>query len=172
MPIQLRFTLSFEDYLAAMRLHARKNWWLCLNYFAARFVLPILGILLVVLGWLVSGNGLPPAAAVFFVGLGVFFLFYPLYYRSRLKRCYRRTSAGTEQSVELGEQQIRMKAENTSSELTWKAVRSYSEDQNLFMLYLAPAKFIGLPKRVFTPKQIAELRSLLARVGVPTGVEA
>jgi hypothetical protein len=40
------------------------------------------------------------------------------------------------------------------------------------MLYLAPAKFTGLPKRVFTPKQIAELRSLLARVGVPTGVEA
>jgi hypothetical protein len=31
------------------------------------------------------------------------------------------------------------------------------------MLYLAPAKFIALPKRAFTPEQIAELQSLLAR---------
>lgn len=163
MPINLQFTLTFEDYLNSQRLHAKNNFWRCPDYMLARFVLPILGIPLVVLGWLLSGNGLSPAIAVFFVGLGLFFLFYPLYYRSRLKRCYRRTRTGTEQSVELGQELIRMKSENTSSELTWKGVQSYLEDQNLFMLYLAPAKFIALPKRVFTPEQIIELELLLTR---------
>jgi hypothetical protein len=163
MPVILNFTLTFEDYQNALRLHARKNWWLCLNYFAARFVLPALGVLLILLALLISGHSVPSPLAIFNFGLGVFFVLYPWYYRARLKRCYRRTRTGSEQSVELGEELIRMVAENTSSELTWKAVQFVREDQNVFMLYLAPAKFIALPKRAFTPEQISELEELLTR---------
>jgi YcxB-like protein len=163
MSVQLNFTLEFSDYVDAQRLHARRNWWLCLNYYTARFVLPVLGVCLIVIGSLNVSHGVPSALSVFNLGLGVFLVFYPWYYRARLKRCYRRTRTGDgEISVELGESMIHVKTENSNSELTWKAVQSFLEDQKLFMLYLAPAKFIALPKRVFSPEQIVELQSFLA----------
>jgi hypothetical protein len=164
MPIQLRFTLTFEDYLASMRLHAMKNWWLRLNYFTARFMVPVLGACFILLGLLSFGHGALSAFLIYDFGFGALFVLYPWYYRARLKRCYRRTRTGSgDTSVEIGEEMIRVQAENTSSEFTWKAVQLFREDQKVFMLYLAPAKFIALPKRAFTPEQIAELQSLLAR---------
>ncbi len=163
MSVQLKFTLEFEDYLDAQRLHAMRNWWLCVNYYAARFFLPVIGVLLIVIGLLNASHGAPSTLSVFNLGLGVFFIFYPLYYSARLKRSYRRTRTGSgETSVELGDTIIRVKTQNSNSELTWQAVHFFREDQKLFMLYLAPAKFIALPKRVFSPEQIIELQSLLA----------
>jgi hypothetical protein len=58
---------------------------------------------------------------------------------------------------------IHVKMENVSSDFNWKAVQFFREDPKLIMLYLAPAKFVALPKRACTPEQIAELQSLLAR---------
>ena len=163
MPVNLNFTLTFEDYPLAQRLHARKNWWLCLNYFAARYFLPVLGDCLIFLGLVTLGHRVSSVLSVVNLGLGVFLVLYPWYYRARLKRCYRRTRTGNgETAVEIGEEMIRVKAENSSSELNWKAVQFVREDQKLFMLYLAQAKFIALPKRVFTPEQLVEFQLLLA----------
>jgi YcxB-like protein len=168
MPVNLQFTLTFEDYLNAQRLHARKNWWLCLNYFAARYVLPVLGVLLILLGFLIFGHAVPSMLSTINFGLGVFFVLYPWYYRARLKRCYLRTRTGKgETSVELGDETIRVMAENVSSDINWKAVQSCREDKNVFLLYLAPAKFIVLPKREFSPDKIVEARSLLTQRAQP-----
>lgn len=163
MPIQLRYTLSFEDYLSAQRLHARRNWWLAMNLFLARFVVPVLGICLILIAALdfrVHVTGTLSAACL---GLGIFLTLYPWYYAARLKRCYRRTRTGSEeQLVEIGEESIHMQAEAGTSDLVWKAVGFFREDKNVFLLYLAPAKFILLPKRVLAPEQIVQLRSLAA----------
>jgi hypothetical protein len=164
MPIELRFDLTFEDYLNAQRLHAKKNWWLRLNYFAARFVVPVLGILLILLSLLIFSQGRPTHLAIFNFGLGIFLASYPWYFRAKIRRCYRRTRIGSADTwVEIGEDTIHVKGDNASSEASWKAVKSHLEDRKIFLLYLAPAKFIILPKRIFTPEQIAELQSLLAR---------
>jgi hypothetical protein len=165
MPIELNFALSFEDYCNAMRLHAKHNWWRCLNYYCARFVLPVLGIVLLTFGLLISGPGVPWVLVGAQSGLGVFLLFYPLYYRLRLKRCYSRTRIGNgEQSVIITEEGIHVNAENASSDINWKAVQSYLYDNDVFMLYLAPAKFIALPKRILSPEQMSELKSLLSQL--------
>jgi hypothetical protein len=47
--------------------------------------------------------------------------------------------------------------------MDWKAVKTFLENKKIFMLYLAPAKFIVIPKRVCTEAQIGELRMLLLR---------
>jgi hypothetical protein len=163
MLIHLKFNLSLSDYLDAQALHARNNWWRRLNYFAARFVLPVIGVILILQALLMFRTRMPGMFVVIALGLGVFLVFYPWYYRGRLKRCYRRTRTDNgEISVELGESLIHVRTQTSNSELSWKAVQFFLEDQKLFMLYLAPAKFIALPKRVFSHEQIGELQSLLA----------
>ncbi|MGA2570481.1 MAG: YcxB family protein [Terracidiphilus sp.] len=135
-----------------------------MDYFVGRFVLPVIGVLLLLLGLLIRGKGVPWAFPAFNIGLGVFLVFYPLYYRLRLRRCYLRTRTGNgEISVEIGEDGILIDAENARSELNWNAVRFCRKDKNVIMLYLAPAKFITLPKRALNPKQVIELRELLTR---------
>ena len=163
MPIDLNFTLTFEDYLHAQQLHARHNRWVGLNYFAARFILPVLGVCLIAIALFALIRGVLSAISFFNLGLGVFFVLYPWYYRLCLKRRFLRTRTGSEMQIEINEETIQVKTENSSSEVKWKAVKSYLEDGKLFLLYLAPAKFIALPKRVFSPEQIAALQALLAQ---------
>jgi hypothetical protein len=47
--------------------------------------------------------------------------------------------------------------------MEWKGIHYFREDKNVFLLYLAPAKFLAIPKRVCTEEQITEFRSLLSR---------
>jgi hypothetical protein len=42
-------------------------------------------------------------------------------------------------------------------------VKRFSENGKVFLVYLAPSKFMVLPKRVFQPGQADELRALLQR---------
>ena len=169
MSIQLRFTLSFEDFLNAQRLHAKLG--SGLNYSRARIVLAVLGVCLIVFGLLSIGNGAPWGLHLFILCCGVLCVLYPWLRRARLKRRYRRTRVCEETSFDIGNENILIKAENLSSEAKWKAVQLNLEDQNMFLLYIAPAKFFALPKRAFTPEQIAELQLLLKRIGVPTRFE-
>ena len=88
-------------------------------------------------------------------------LCYPLFMRLRWKRCYVRTrSEEGECTVDFDDAMIRTAAANTRSEIQWQAVRSFSESQKVFLLYLAPAKFIVIPKRICAEKLADELRLL------------
>jgi YcxB-like protein len=160
MPITLRFTLTFQDFLNAQRLHAKANWWRRLNYYAI-FMLPVLGVFVIL-----TGNWRTPVnwpSATFTMAIGLFCVLFPLYHRFRIKRCYRRTRTGSgDHSFEFGQEKIRVEAENMSSEFNWKAVQKYRENKSVITLYIAPAKFIIVPKRVLTTEQQHELHSLLA----------
>jgi hypothetical protein len=84
--------------------------------------------------------------------------------RWKLKRCFSRTRVGDgDCKIELGEDCIRMAGGNTKSEIDWAAVRSMAENERVFMLYIAPAKFIAIPKKVCGSDQIEEFRQLCSR---------
>jgi hypothetical protein len=50
-----------------------------------------------------------------------------------------------------------------SADVEWKNYIRYLESKNEFLLYSSPAVFNIVPKRVFTPDQISELRELFAQ---------
>ena len=163
MPITLRFTLTFQDYLNAMRLHARKNWWRCFGFYCARFVYPVIGAFIIWIGYLNWRTGVTWPSAGLTIGCGLVGLLFPLYYRFRLRSCYRRTRTGNgDHSFEFGQEKIRVETENMSTDFNWKAVQNYRENQSVITLYIAPAKFLIVPKRVLMPEQQRELQSLLA----------
>jgi hypothetical protein len=56
---------------------------------------------------------------------------------------------------------IRTLGAHSKSEIEWAAIQFFSENKKVFLLYLAPGKFIVIPKRVCSVEQVSELHSLL-----------
>jgi hypothetical protein len=95
---------------------------------------------------------------------GFYLLLLAFYLNWRLKTCYKRTRSGrSECTVTFSEDRIFIDAGNMKSEADWTAVQSLREDNTTFMLYIAAAKFIAIPKRVCTGAQVDELRTLFVR---------
>jgi YcxB-like protein len=166
MPIQLKYTLSFEDYLAAQRIHAKSNWWLHLNQVLGRRILPVIGILMIYLGLAggLGGHGSAWVPALLMLSLGAFFALYPFYMTYKLKRCFERTRTDTaEFTIEFDEELIRTASLNSKSEIAWAAVNATAQDDNVFLIYLAPAKFLVVPMRVCDEQQLIEVRELCER---------
>jgi hypothetical protein len=163
-PIKLRFTLGVKEYLAAQYFHAESSVWLYANLFAARFVLPVIGVLLIVQSVSLWRHGNQSVLPFFLAPLGVFFVLYPLYYRFNLRHCYTRSRTGNDECELLfDEDTIRVQGPNSSGEMKWAAFKKFSENDKLYLLYLAPAKFIIVPKHYFETGQVDEFRALLAR---------
>jgi hypothetical protein len=163
MPIHLQFTFTFRDYVDAQLLHARRGLWPRLNLALAYTLIPLIGIVGLLTSYLMVTTKSWGFLA-FELPLGVFLLCYPLYLHLRWKRCYLRTRTGEgDHEIDFDEAMIRVTAATMRSEIQWQGVRSFSENQKIFLLYLAPAKFLPIPKRICSPQQTEELRSLFTR---------
>jgi hypothetical protein len=171
MPIHLKFTLTLEDFFNAQRLHARHKRAFSARFATAPYVWYVLGACFILLALFNAVFGIAGPSPIFLASVGFIFALCPLYYRRRLIRRYRLTRCSEATSVEIEEELIRFKTENMSSECQWKAVRMYLEDPRILLLYIAPIKFIPLPKHAFTQEQVEELHSLLARQNIPTVAE-
>ncbi len=161
MPLSLTFTVTFNDFLAAQRLHAKRSLWLRINQIAGRIVAPIWGVLILILAYMIHGPGVSIVPLLIMALCAGLLILYPFYMRFKLKRCYTRTRLGDgTRTIEFNQQSIRSQETNVKSDIEWAAIQSISEDKNVLMLYLAAAKFMLIPKRVCSEGQLDELRSL------------
>jgi len=162
MPIHIQFTMTFDDYLKAQRSHAKRNLWPRLNDLVNRRLSIVFGILILAFAGMISGPGVSwtyPFTSMIVCAIALFLV--PLYVRLRLKSCYRRTRIGDgTRALDFDEQSIKAEEDHIRSEFGWSAIQFTREDKNVLMLYLAPAKFIAIPKRVCSTEQLEELRLL------------
>jgi hypothetical protein len=164
MPVHLHFTFTFEDYFKGQLLYAKSGWWTRMNYFLARIGAPILGAVILAGNFWLMRFAEPGPFMIINLSFGLFFTLYPLYFRFKLKRCYLRTRTGSgERTLDFNNEVIKTEEANAKSELNWAVVRSFSEDKDTFLLYLAPAKMVMIPKRICSESQLTELRDMLQR---------
>ena len=156
--MQLRYELTLSDYLSAQALHAKRSG---LSYFSrilGYVICPVLGCLF--LAWNLA-SGLFTSSPAIAVLVPVYLLACPLILRWNLRRCYRRTrSSNCGCTIDFEPNLVRTASASTRSEIEWSAIRRFSEDNRTLLLYLAPAKYIAIPKRVCTAEQVRELRAL------------
>lgn len=158
----LAYSLTFPDYKAAQALHAKRSEIRYLAHCLARYVYPIFGVLILVYEFTPHHLGESPQTKLIGTLFGLVLLCFPIYMYWVTRRSYIRTRSTTEDcSVEFGQEMIRTQGPHTRSELEWTAIQSSFEDRKLFLLYLAPARFVVIPKRVCTAEQVDELRMLL-----------
>jgi hypothetical protein len=160
--MKIQFHLSFDDYLASMSLHSTRSAWARLNFLMNLYFAPAFGLCAFALAWLLKRS----ATSYDFILLlcGLFMFIYPIYLRWKLRNCYKRTRTGTgDSTVMLDSDRILIDAGNMKSEMEWSAINNVRENEKVFMLYIAPAKFVAIPKRACSGEQIGEIRSLLSR---------
>ena len=162
--MQIQYKLTFQDFYAAQALHARRG------------VIPFLGRWFAFYGLMFIGV----AGGLFFLALAIvqgpahfdrtpFFLSLvwiglPLYVRWAYRRQFHRSQSESGQNLlDLDADSIRCKNEHSKSEMEWAAIQRTAEDKKSLLLYLAPGKFLVVPKRVCSAEQIDELRALLQR---------
>jgi len=171
--ISMRFKLSLEDYLSAQRFHAKRSTWSRFTFFVARWVYPTVGLSLIAIAFLIwrhhplSANNGGTIGAL--LGGGVALACWRLFMRRGFKKSYRRTRYW-EGDVEVlfNESGIFSKISGlTKGEFSWQATKSWREDKDQVLIYLAPALFIVIPKRAISEPQLNDLRELLRRKVVP-----
>lgn len=151
---QVQFRFDFSDYVHARKLH-RRGWE------GLDLLLPICGAITLAAGFaILRSHSFDGAGLLEFVFSAILITF-PLLARLSWRYSYRRTrSEDCERKFEFTEDLIRTQTANSRGEIEWSAIRSFAEDKNMFLLYLAPAKFFPIPKRACTAGQIDELRAL------------
>ena len=167
--MQIQFQLSLDDYLAAQRLHAKRSFWSRLVRVLTRYIYPAIGLVFLALSSLFIFDKASMESSSTMLICGIILVFYPIYLHFWLRRCYKRTRSGNDGcQLIFDEGRISVEGQYSKGEMEWKAIHYFREDKSVFLLYLAPAKFIAIPKRVCTEEKITELRSLLSRQVKPT----
>lgn len=161
-PVHIEYTSALKDYLCAQRLHSKRSLWWRFASVGIRFVGPTLGFLILAFALLLYNPGsLRSGSYQLMVGCALVLILHPLYIRHRMKSCYRRTRIGNgTRTIDFDEQTIKTREGATRSEFDWSAIKFIREDKNVMMLYLAPAKFLLIPKRCCTPQDLENMRRL------------
>ena len=82
--------------------------------------------------------------------------------RIQVKRCLRCSpSAQGEIVLALDDECTVATFPTGESRLNWRAYTKYKETGSMFLLFFSPYRYMSIPKRAMTPKQIEELRALV-----------
>jgi hypothetical protein len=158
----ISYSLNFRDYKAAQTLHAKRSAMPYLSYCLARYIYPVLGLCILAFEFTPRHFVGSPQPKLFSTLCGFTLVCLPLYVHWLTRRSYERTrSNSSDCSIEFGQETIHTRGLHTRSEVEWAAIQSSSEDNKTFLLYLAPARFLVIPKRACTNEQAGELRKLL-----------
>lgn len=156
--MRLQYRLTFQDSLAAQALHAKRSEFPYIGYLVPRYLFPVIGICS--LAWAVSKRG-SASYETWLIIAGLYLLACPLLVRLSYKRHFGRTRTTDQQTtIEFDSGLIHCQGPHSKSEIEWSAIRSFSEDSKMLLLYLAPGKFLCIPKRACADGQVDELRSL------------
>jgi len=162
--MQINFQLSLDDYRAAQRLHAMRSLWSRIVRALTLYIYPAVGLIFLALSLsLIAAKESEKSISTMII-CGFVLVLCPVYLRFQSQRCYKRTRSGSNGcELTLDEGGIGVEGQYSSGHMDWKAIHSFREDEKVFLLYLAPARFIAIPKRAGTEEQATELRSLLSR---------
>jgi hypothetical protein len=160
--MQVTFRTTFGDYKAAQILHAKRSMIPYLIHCVGHYLYPILGICILVFEFTPRHIAGSPHPKLLSTLCALLLVCIPIYLRFMMRRCFNRTRTATgDCTIDFNEEGIRARGLDTKSEVGWSAIQSFSEDSKTFLLYLAPARFLPVPKRFCTDEQIKELRLLL-----------
>jgi hypothetical protein len=163
-PMQIHFEFTLEDFLAAERLHATRSLASRIEMILNYWIVPSIGALGLACALLLMRDRSSQDSAIILFVIAPLLLLYPFFLRARLKRAYIRNHSGPEERTMTFEpRRLVIEGPNSRSELNWKAIKSYRVGDKVMLIYLAPGRFIPIPKRACSAALIQELHSLLMR---------
>lgn len=168
--MKIIFQSTVQDFIDSQRTHAWRR------YSPAkarlqRMLSPVFGSLLVVIGLVGYKIGLSIGLVIFEIVCGLYValgtsVVAPLLYR----RQYRRRHCGQlhENVITFSDESIDCQSPGHSQgTLEWPAIRGVIESDTTILLYLAPAHFLPIPKRVVSESEVQEILTMVRSKGIP-----
>jgi len=166
-------TLTYEftqsDYIAAQRMHAWRRYKPETAEFFMRWN-PLVGIVLFSLGIFFFVQHFDHWAAWVECLIGTYFMFVGALNKTILARRYRRTRIGTGPlTLRFEDDAIYSDCEgSSSSRIEYSAIKSLRPTTHNIVIYLAPAVFLAIPRRVLSEGQQSDLVGLInAKLRLP-----
>jgi hypothetical protein len=162
--MQITFSIDLRDYIAGQTLHAKRSEMSFLGFCVGRYFYPFMGICILAFELTPHHSAGTPPSKTLSVACGLILCLIPVYIHFMTRRSFfrSRTSLG-ECTFDFSPELIRTSGPNSKSEVRWTAIQAFTEDDKDCLIYMAPARFLIVPKRVCTPAQTDELRALFAR---------
>ncbi len=165
--MKFEFTVTLEDYKAALKLHRRPK--------LSRRIFPWIGPLLFLIslalfaaGSLTSNQGLLVQAIVLAAWSLLVTISFPLLRLVMTRRGYMQmfppTRLGRTSIIEIDDQRI--VEENPGTEevrLPWTGVMGFTQDDRVTLIYITARRFFLFPTSALSPTQRTELNDLVAR---------
>jgi len=159
--MQIQFELSLADFLDAQRLHATRNFFRRVLRVVNFYAFPVFGACMLCLAISTRADRSP---ALVMLICSLVLMGYPAYYRFTMLRTYKRTrTAEGACSLIFEESGVRIGSTNFKSDINWSAFQTKRENNKVILLYIAPGKFVVIPKRACSDEDIREIRAMLSR---------
>ena len=166
--MHITYSLNRKDYFAGQKLHAKRSELSFLGYCTSRYFYPFIGVCILAFEFTPHHAGGTRNPQPFSVACAVLLLLLPVYVHFMARRAFARTKSGSgDCTVNFTPEMILTSGAHSKSEVQWSAIQSSSEDEKCFLLYLAPGRFLVVPKRACTPLQIEELQALFSNCITP-----
>jgi uncharacterized membrane protein (DUF485 family) len=172
--VKLEYTLTMEDYKAALDLHHRRRISLWLTYLLWFRVIPVAAVVLssaTIYFFAMKRPRIAHELIPFDIGLIFLSIVLPALYvfsvRKGFKRLFppNRTERGS--SIDIDEEQIFSGIPGISEAKTfWKGIVAFAQDDKITMLYISKDRFLFFPTSVMSLSQRAELNELIVRHGI------
>jgi hypothetical protein len=167
--VQIEFTTTLQDFVAAQRLHCFRKYGQGSGHLP-RILYPILGALLLAYASHLYRTGATNVALLeAFCGLYLLLggnVIAPYLYRRRYLRT-RGNESGT--ILNITEDSIHVECPGRSSgKLEWNAMLGVFDGPTITLLYLSPATFLMIPRRVLSGKMHEDVLAMCETRGVPS----
>lgn len=169
--MQITFTSTQKDFIDAQRTHAWRRYSPAMARLQ-RVLQPFVGTGFILLGIYLAREHANGAVVLFELVCGLYLLLAswviaPFLY----KRAYRRHHTGPHATnLDFEQDAIHVDCPGHSSgRLEWSTVLGTFESETTLLLYLAPARFLIIPKRFLEGSQLSDLSNLLREKNVPVG---
>jgi len=75
----------------------------------------------------------------------------------------RMPSAQSPMAVTISDSEMHLRSQHYDSHISWSTYIGWAEEESVFVLFPQPRIYLPIPKRAFTPEQLADFRETLRR---------
>jgi len=169
--MKLIYTLTCDDYEAALRLHRLQKLSRQCNFYFWYVAVPILTLVAMIATFVAIGNNrrdllenlVVPDFALLWLTISL-----PLVRAYKAHKCFERIFLSAQQDEKLS---IDIDNERISSEIPgvgegkyfWSTIMGFAQDEKMTLLYVFKDRFLMFPTAALSPDQRSELGDLVAR---------
>jgi hypothetical protein len=157
--MDISFQVTLEEFAEAGRAFSAQRWlgrW-ANSLFYLVGTLTMIGTLYY--AWEYGGEAYPLGLI-----LGVTLLAIPSAMRASVAANFKKRSAFQKPvTMVIGDEALELTTVQSQAKVAWGAFQRVLETRNVCLLFLDAESYIMIPKRAFSPEQLAEFRDLLAR---------